>query len=114
MLRILILIVCLGLSSNAAQAGIAEGKQLFYERKGTYGSCILCHTGGGSSGKWDSSAKQVSQSKGKTIPSLKNIAARRSVDQVKRLSAYYAKEFGIQLNETELSDVVMWLYMANK
>ncbi len=114
MAKFIYLFLLMSVSMSQVRAGIAEGKQLFYERKGTYGSCVACHAGGGSSGNWDSKAKAIDQKKGKTIPSLKGIASRRSIDQVKRLSAYYAKEFGIQLNEAELNDVVMWLYMANK
>lgn len=94
-------------------AGIKEGKEIFFSRKGTYGTCATCHPGGGTAGKWDAKTKTIGNI-GKKIPDLHGISSRRTLDQTRRLASLYAKEFEIKLSAAEIEDVVMWLYMANK
>lgn len=111
--KVIYCVAFLFLSCLAASAGIKEGKDIFFSRQGTYGTCATCHPSGGSAGNWDSKTKTIGKV-GKKIPDLHGISSRRSLDQTRRLVALYAKDFGIPLNKEETEDVVMWLYMANK
>jgi len=113
-IKLVLLSFIASFSCLTVKAGIPEGKDLFYNRKGSYGSCATCHPGGGSAGKWDAVSKKITTDKGKKITSVKGISDRRTIAQTKRLASYYAKEFEIQLTDAELQDVVMWLYMVNK
>ena len=86
--------------------GALPGKDIFYTVKGPYGSCSTCHPNGGSAGRWDSEAKEVSDDGDKVIPSLKGIGKKKSPDQIEKAIKLVSVKYKVPVNDEQIKVLI--------
>lgn len=106
---LLVFVLLVGFKSNYLAAKDLQGKDLFYNFKGKYGSCNYCHKNGGSAGKWDFETEEINTEEGKKIPSLKGIGKRKDEDQIKRSIQLMKKMFGFKLTDEQISQLAEYV-----
>ena len=110
MIRTIFLIcflISLGVLTQAYFAeGALSGKDIFTTIKGPNGSCSTCHPGGGSAGRWDSEAKEISDDGDKVIPSLKGIGKKKSPEQIERAIKLVSTKYKVPVNDDQIKALV--------
>ena len=86
-----------------------SGKDLFYKVKGPYGSCSTCHPNGGSAGRWDSEAKEISDDGDKPIPSLKGIGKKKSPEQIEKIISLMKSKYKVPIQDSEIKALVNYV-----
>ena len=86
-----------------------SGKDIFYKVKGPFGSCRTCHPGGGSAGRWDSEAKEISDDGDKVIPSLKGIGKKKSPEQIERAIKLVSTKYKVPVNDEQIKALVNYV-----
>ena len=79
-----------------------SGKDIFYKVKGPFGSCSTCHPGGGSAGRWDSEAKEISEDGDKVIPSLKGIGKKKTPEQIEKAVKLFSIKFKVPVKDDQI------------
>ena len=85
------------------------GKDIFYKVKGPFGSCSTCHPSGGSAGRWDSEAKEISDDGDKVIPSLKGIGKKKSPEQIERAIKLVSIKYKVPVNDEQIKALVDYI-----
>lgn len=85
------------------------GKTIFYNEKGKFGSCNICHTNGGSAGRYNPATGEISEDEGKKIPSLKGIGKRKEPDEIKKDIEYMKKLFAFKLSDEQINQLVEYV-----
>ena len=83
-----------------------SGKDIFYKVKGPNGSCVTCHPGGASAGRWDSDAKEISDEGDKVIPSLKGIGKKKSPEQIERAIKLVSVKYKVPVNDAQIKALI--------
>ena len=83
-----------------------SGKDIFCKVKGPFGSCSTCHPGGGSAGRWDSEAKEISDDGDKVIPSLKGIGKKKSPEQIEKIISLMKSKYKVPIQDSEIKALV--------
>ncbi len=83
-----------------------SGKDIFYKVKGPNGSCSTCHPGGGSAGRWDSDAKEISDDGDKVIPSLKGIGKKKDPGQIEKAIKLVSSKYKVPINDVQIKALV--------
>ena len=86
-----------------------SGKNVFYKVKGPYGSCSTCHPGGGSAGRWDNEAKEVSDDGDIIIPSLKGIGKKKDPEQLERAIKFISTKYKVPVNNEQIKALVNYV-----
>lgn len=83
-----------------------SSKNIFTTVKGPYGSCNTCHPNGGSAGRWDSEAKEISDDGDKVIPSLKGIGKKKTPEQIERAIKLVSTKYKVPVNDEQIKALV--------
>ena len=86
-----------------------SGKDIFSTIKGPYGSCNTCHPNGGSAGRWDSDAKEISDDGDKKIPDLKGIGKRKNPEQIEKAIKLVSIKFKVPVNDEQIKALVKYV-----
>ncbi len=86
-----------------------SGKDVFYKVKGPYGSCSTCHPGGGTAGRWDSDAKEISEDGDKVIPSLKGIGKKKDPEQIEKAIKLVSTKYKVPVNNAQIQALVNYV-----
>ena len=86
-----------------------SGKDIFYSVKGPYGSCNTCHPNGGSAGRWDSEAKEISDDGDKVIPSLKGIGKKKSPEQIEKIISLMKSKYKVPVQDDEIKTLLNYV-----
>lgn len=85
------------------------GKEIFYSAKGKFGSCNVCHPGGGSAGRWDFENNEISEEDGKKIPLLKGVGKRKNPEQIERSIKLMMKWFDFKLTDEQITKLAEYV-----
>ena len=103
-------LILLGVFTQACFAeSTLSGKDIFYKVKGPLGSCSTCHPGGGSAGRWDSEAKEISDDGDKVIPTLKGIGKKKSPEQIERAIKLVSTKYKVPVNDEQIKALVSYV-----
>lgn len=85
------------------------GKDIFYKVKGPFGSCNTCHPNGGTAGRWDSEAKEISNDGDRLIPSLKGIGKKKSSEQIEKIIKFVSTRYKVPVNDKQIKALVNYV-----
>lgn len=85
------------------------GKNIFYKVKGPYGSCNTCHPNGGTAGRWDSEAQEISNDGDRLIPSLKGIGKKKSSEQIEKIIKFVSTRYKVPVNDKQIKALVNYV-----
>ena len=112
-MKIFYLIVCiffLSFNFSCLLAKDLPGKYLFYNSKGKYGSCNVCHLNGlSSAGRWNFETNMIDPDEGRKIPVLKEVAKRKNQEQLERSIQLMRKLFNFKLTDEQISQLAEYL-----
>ena len=94
--------------ANLAKENLTA-KDIFYKVKGPHGSCSTCHPNGGSAGRWDSEAKEISEDGDKVIPSLKGIGKKKTPEQIEKAIKLVSTKYKVPVNEEQIKALVEYV-----
>ncbi len=105
-LTLWVLILLISFTSTYLASEPLSGKDIFYKVKGPHGSCVTCHPGGGSAGRWDSDAKEISDDGDKVIPSLKGIGKKKDPEQIEKAIKLVSTKYKVPVNDAQIKALV--------
>lgn len=100
------LVICIGFTSSYFVHSALSGKDIFYTVKGPYGSCSTCHPNGGTAGRWDSEAKEISEDGDKVIPSLKGVGKKKTPEQIEKAIKLVSTKYKVPVNDEQIKALV--------
>ena len=101
-----ILIFLVSFTSAYLASEPLSGKDIFYTVKGPNGSCSTCHPGGGTAGRWDSEAKEISDDGDKVIPSLKGIGKKKTPEQIEKAIKLVSTKYKVPVTDAQIKALV--------
>ena len=103
----LIILIAFGRAYLAEEKMTA--KDIFYNVKGSNGSCNTCHPGGGTAGRWDSEFKEISEDGDKIIPSLKGIGKKKTPEQIEKAIKSVSTKYKVPVNDEQIKALVNYV-----